>query len=191
MSGGQAFGTWQHYRQQAINDELLYIYGYGDGGGGPTEEMLEAARARRAAGLPAHQAGANRSVLQQLYERAWDDPRLPTWAGELYLEYHRGTYTSQSRTKQANRAAELLLSRGRVAERLGRHARGRNQQSQLDAAWQILLLQQFHDILPGSSISQVYIDSNIDYRRGPADRATRCARRRAEHIVSKNREPRR
>jgi alpha-mannosidase len=164
MSGEEAFGTWQHYRQKALSDQVLYIYGYGDGGGGPTEEMLEAACALdQLPGYPHVKLGRIDQFFTQLYQRTWDDPRLPTWAGELYLEYHRGTYTSQSRTKQANRAAELLL---REAEWLNAWAVTRgavSQQPQLDAAWQILLLQQFHDILPGSSIPQVYIDSNVDF----------------------------
>ncbi|MEP7190270.1 MAG: glycoside hydrolase family 38 C-terminal domain-containing protein, partial [Roseiflexaceae bacterium] len=164
MTGTEAFGTWQHYRQKAISDEVLYIFGYGDGGGGPTEEMLEAASALdQLPGYPNIKQGRIDEFFAQLYERAWNDPRLPTWAGELYLEYHRGTYTSQSRTKQANRAAELVL---REAEWLNAWAvtlGAENQQPQLDAAWQILLLQQFHDILPGSSIPQVYIDSNVDF----------------------------
>jgi alpha-mannosidase len=164
MSGTEAFGTWQHYRQKAISDEVLYIFGYGDGGGGPTEEMLESANALdKLPGYPRVKLGRIDEFFTQLYQRSWDDPRLPTWAGELYLEYHRGTYTSQSRTKQANRAAEQLL---REAEFLNAWAVTRgatNQQPELDAAWQILLLQQFHDILPGSSIPQVYIDSNVDF----------------------------
>jgi alpha-mannosidase len=164
MTGEEAFGTWKHYRQKEISDEVLYIYGYGDGGGGPTEQMLEAAAALdRLPGYPNVKLGRIDQFFKQLYERAWNDPRLPTWAGELYLEYHRGTYTSQARTKQANRAAELVL---REAEWLNAWAVTRgaeNRQPQLDAAWQILLLQQFHDILPGSSIPQVYIDSNADF----------------------------
>ncbi len=164
MTGEEVFGTWKHYRQKAISDQVLYIYGYGDGGGGPTEQMLEAASALdQLPGYPHVKLGRIDQFFTQLYQRTWDDPRLPTWAGELYLEYHRGTYTSQSRTKQANRAAELLL---REAEWLNAWAVTRgaaSQQPQLDAAWQILLLQQFHDILPGSSIPQVYIDSTVDF----------------------------
>ncbi|HEU5101701.1 MAG TPA: glycoside hydrolase family 38 C-terminal domain-containing protein, partial [Roseiflexaceae bacterium] len=164
MTGEEAFGTWKHYRQKDLSDEVLYIYGYGDGGGGPTEQMLEAARALdQLPGYPHVKPGRIDQFFKQLYQRAWDDPRLPTWAGELYLEYHRGTYTSQARTKQANRAAELLL---REAEWLNAWAVARgaeNRQPQLDAAWQIVLLQQFHDILPGSSIPQVYVDSNADF----------------------------
>ncbi|HJZ46270.1 MAG TPA: glycoside hydrolase family 38 C-terminal domain-containing protein, partial [Roseiflexaceae bacterium] len=182
MTGEEAFGTWKHYRQKALSDEVLYIYGYGDGGGGPTEEMLEAARALdQVSGYPHVKPGRIDAFFKKLYARVWDDPRLPTWAGELYLEYHRGTYTSQGRTKQANRAAELLL---REAEWLNAWAVARgaeNRQAQLDAAWQIVLLQQFHDILPGSSIPQVYVDSNADFAE--VDRIGRAVREAAANDI--------
>jgi alpha-mannosidase len=164
MRGAEVFGAWSHYRQKGINDELLYSYGWGDGGGGPTEEMLEAAHVLdNLPGFPRVKLGRVDQFFQRLYERVWDDPRLPTWVGELYLEYHRGTYTSQGRTKQANRAAELLY---REAEWLNAWAvalGGENRQAQLDVGWRTLLLNQFHDILPGSSIPQVYVDSNADF----------------------------
>ncbi|MBK9714898.1 MAG: alpha-mannosidase [Kouleothrix sp.] len=164
MTAGELFGSWNHYRQKPINDELLYIFGHGDGGGGPTEEMLETARALSGLpGFPQVRHGRVDQFFERLYERVWDDPRLPTWAGELYLEYHRGTYTSQSRTKQANRAAELLY---REAEWLNAWAvtlGDLSRQAELDAGWKLILLNQFHDILPGSSIPQVYADSARDY----------------------------
>jgi len=164
MSGGEAFGLWNHYRQKAINDEVLYSYGWGDGGGGPTEEMLEAAAVLGdLPGFPQVRLGRVEQFFQRLYERVWDDPGLPTWAGELYLEYHRGTYTSQARTKQANRAAEL---RFREAEWLNAWAASTgapSRQADLDAGWRTILLNQFHDILPGSSVSQVYVDSAAQY----------------------------
>lgn len=164
MTGGEVFGTWNHYRQKALNDELLYIFGWGDGGGGPTEDMLEAAKLfHDLPNFPQVQHGRTDGYFARLYKRVWDDPRLPTWSGELYLEYHRGTYTSQARIKQANRAAELLL---REAEWLNAWASVRgadDQQAQIDQAWQMLLLNQFHDILPGSSVPQVYVDSNAQH----------------------------
>jgi alpha-mannosidase len=189
MTGGEVFGTWNHYRQQAINDELLYIYGHGDGGGGPTEEMLEAARVLGGLpGFPRVRPGRVDQFFERLYERVWDDPRLPTWAGELYLEYHRGTYTSQAHNKQANRAVELLY---REAEWLNAWATALgalSQQEHLDAGWRLILLNQFHDILPGSSVPQVYVDSNAQYAevRRIGDDVRQVA---IEHIV-KNREPR-
>lgn len=189
MTAGELVGTWRHYRQQAINPELLYIYGWGDGGGGPTEGMLEAAQVlRQLPGLPQLQLGRIDDFFRRLYARVWDDPRLPSWVGELYLEYHRGTYTSQARTKQANRAAELLY---REAEWLNAwaHSLGApNQQEQLNAGWRLILLNQFHDILPGSSVQQVYVDSNADYaeiqRIGQAVRAAAL-----EFIVAHNAAP--
>jgi alpha-mannosidase len=189
MTGEEAFGTWKHYRQKALSDEVLYIYGYGDGGGGPTEEMLEAASALdQLPGYPNVKPGRIDQFFKQLYQRAWDDPRLPTWAGELYLEYHRGTYTSQSRTKQANRAAELLLREAEWLNALAVTRGAENRQAQLDAAWQIVLLQQFHDILPGSSIPQVYVDSNADFSE--VERIAREVRAAAANdILSKDQPP--
>src|SRR2546425_10244576 len=87
-------GTWTNYRQQAINDRLLYLCGWGDGGGGPTEEQLESLGTM--ADLPGFltlSMGRATDYFADLYNRVWDQPRLPTWVGELYLEYHRGTYT--------------------------------------------------------------------------------------------------
>jgi alpha-mannosidase len=164
MSGGEAFGLWNHYRQKPINNELLYCYGWGDGGGGPTEEMLEAARILGdLPGFPQVQPGRVDGFFERLYARIWDDPNLPTWVGELYLEYHRGTYTSQARTKQANRQAEL---RYREAEWLNAWAvrnGAPNRQAELEAGWRTILLNQFHDILPGSSVNQVYVESDAQY----------------------------
>ncbi|MFN8505427.1 alpha-mannosidase [Kouleothrix sp.] len=180
MTGGEVFGTWNHYRQKAINPELLYVYGHGDGGGGPTEGMLEAARVLASVpNFPQVRPGRVDAFFARLYERVWDDPRLPTWVGELYLEFHRGTYTSQARVKQANRANELRL---REAEWLNAWAvslGAADRQPDLDAAWRLILLNQFHDILPGSSIAQVYVDSlaQHDHARQIADdvRASACA----------------
>lgn len=164
MSGGETFGLWNNYRQKALSPEVLYSFGWGDGGGGPTEEMLEAAHVfKHLPGFPRIELGRADEFFARLYERVWNDPRLPTWAGELYLEYHRGTYTSQARAKHNNRQAELLY---REAEWLNAWAVSNgaaNQQPALDAGWRTILLNQFHDILPGSSIRQVYADNNADH----------------------------
>ena len=166
MSAAELFGTWNHYRQKPINDEILYIYGHGDGGGGPTEEMLETARVlAELPGFPRVLPGRVDTFFQRLYERVWANPQLPIWSGELYLEFHRGTYTSQAHTKQANRTAELQLREAEWLNAWAVSTGAANRQPQLDTAWQIVLLQQFHDILPGSSIPQVYVDSQADFAR--------------------------
>ncbi len=152
-------GTWRIYQQQEINQQLLYLAGWGDGGGGPTEDQL--ARVEVMANLPAFpkvQLGRTDTYFDGLYERVWEDPRLPTWVGELYLEYHRGTYTSQAQTKQNNRRMELLYH---DAEMLNAWASLYGMPCHLETfrrGWQLILLNQFHDVLPGSSIHEVYTD---------------------------------
>ncbi|MCK4315591.1 MAG: alpha-mannosidase, partial [Anaerolineae bacterium] len=142
---------------------LLTAFGWGDGGGGPTCEMLE--NGRRLAnhpGAPRVRLGSAGEFFQNLEAQAGD--RLPVWNGELYLEYHRGTYTSQARTKRANRKCEFLLH---DAEFLAAWAALASDyeypHAELTRAWELLCLNQFHDVLPGSSIGQVYEDSARDY----------------------------
>ena len=162
-------GTWKAYRQKEINDELLYLFGYGDGGGGPTAAMQETIE--RLAALPGFtrvEQSSAEAFFQRLEERVWSDPHLPEWVGELYLEYHRGTYTSQAWIKRANRLAELLY---REAE-LWAAAVGALRPAAVDpawperlhAGWETILFNQFHDILPGSSINQVYADARVEYQ---------------------------
>ena len=152
-------GTWMNYHQQATNDSLLYLYGWGDGGGGPEEDQLERAEVMvDLPDFPTVVTGRVTEYFDALYERVWENPRLPTWVGELYLEYHRGTYTSQAQVKQANRRAELLY---RDAEMLNAWASlygMPSRQAQLNEGWKNILLNQFHDVLPGSSIAEVYDD---------------------------------
>ncbi|MBA3826552.1 MAG: alpha-mannosidase, partial [Ktedonobacterales bacterium] len=159
--------TWRNYRQQALNRELLVAYGWGDGGGGPTREMVEAAQMQMppiSREIPSAAPGTVRGFMERLAARVGDDPRLPLWAGELYFEYHRGTYTSQARTKRNNRLAERDLHNAEWLAALAQHMAGQPYPfATLDAAWQVVLTHQFHDILPGSSISEVYQDAEANY----------------------------
>ncbi|UCD74486.1 MAG: alpha-mannosidase [Phycisphaerales bacterium] len=150
----------------------LQPFGYGDGGGGPTEEMIDAALlAADCEGLPAVKL-ARADVLCDELHRRWADlsargDRLPTWDGELYLELHRGTLTSQAWLKRANRRAEQDL---RVVEWLHAASPADNAADpalleKLGAMWKLVLTNQFHDILPGTSIGKVYEDSRQEYRR--------------------------
>jgi alpha-mannosidase len=153
-------GTWKNYRQQAINDNLLYLCGWGDGGGGPTEDQLERIGAMKGLpDFPVVRMGRADEYFELLYQRVWENPRLPTWVGELYLEYHRGTYTSQARTKQANRRAELFYREVELLNAWAGLYGMPSRQEQLNEGWRRILLNQFHDVLPGSSIGEVYEDA--------------------------------
>jgi alpha-mannosidase len=162
-------GTWMNYRQQDINDHLLYLYGWGDGGGGPTEEQME--RVQIMADLPDFpqvRAGRAEDYFTELYQRVWENPRLPTWVGELYLEYHRGTYTSQARVKQANRRAEFFYREVELLNAWASLYGMPSRQEQLNQGWRLVLLNQFHDVLPGSSIREVYDDAERIYAEAHA-----------------------
>lgn len=150
-----------NFREHDRAVRALYIYGYGDGGGGPTAQMLEyARRLRDVEGMPRVNLEFARDFFAKAEAEAKD---LPVWVGELYLELHRGTYTTQARNKLHNRKSEFLL---RDAEFLAcvRPDGWRNYPAQeLERAWKLVLLNQFHDIIPGSSVNEVYQDSERDY----------------------------
>ena len=159
-----ALGTWENFQQKELQDTFLMSYGYGDGGGGPTREMLENMSELTAfPGIPRVQPGRVDDFFRQLDAESGE--RLPVWNGELYLEMHRGTYTSQSRNKRANRKSEFLLHDAEFSAALAAlldpeyvypHDR-------LRRAWELVCLNQFHDIIPGSSISEVYEESLAQY----------------------------
>ena len=142
-------------------------YGYGDGDGGPTRGMIERG-IRLQRGIP----GAPRVKLEGIVpflERLgakMDAPgnKFPTWNGELYLQYHRGTLTSVAKNKANNRRAERLL---RELEFLGAmdltQAGAAYPTDTLAEFWELVLINQFHDILPGTSIPEVYVDSDNEY----------------------------
>ncbi len=131
----------------------LLVFGWGDGGGGPTAEMLETlARVEDLQDVPRTTIGEPEAFFRELAEEA----EWPEVVGELYLEYHRGTYTTQARTKRASRRAERALH---DAELLAVVAGAR---PELEGAWQTLLLNHFHDILPGSSIGEVHARAELD-----------------------------
>jgi alpha-mannosidase len=162
LSPKQIIKTWDLYKQKETHNELLTAYGYGDGGGGPTREMLESlSYMHEHPGLPKTRAGTVKEFLEGLESNS---STLPTWNGEFYLEYHRGTYTSQARTKRNNRKNEFLLH---DAEFLATWASLATNfvypHEDLNRAWELVCLNQFHDILPGSSIGLVYQDSERDH----------------------------
>lgn len=166
LNPSQVKGAWQRYQQKHLNDSVLMSFGYGDGGGGPTREMLENQR-RLALGIP----GSPRTEMMtagrffdQLSEKVKDSKSLPAWSGELYLEYHRGTYTSMARNKKYNRRSEYAWLNvewlSAVSDLLAQTGYPREA---ITEGWDVVLRNQFHDILPGSSIKEVYDDSKIEY----------------------------
>ena len=134
----------------------LLVFGYGDGGGGPTRAMLETLRrARDLQGLPRTTVTTSAAFFDRLEGERVERPVV---VGELYFEYHRGVYTTQARTKRLNRRAEQALH---DAEFLSVF-RGDDHRTELDRLWKLLLVNQFHDILPGSSIRLVHEESERD-----------------------------
>ncbi|MBA2482367.1 MAG: alpha-mannosidase [Planctomycetes bacterium] len=152
----------RNYKDNDRSRHSLMLFGYGDGGGGPQRRMIEVLRrAQDLQGLPRTQMRTSDEFFE-LLERDCTD--RPVMVGELYFEFHRGTYTSQAATKRGNRLGELALHDAEflsaVAARLGR---GAYPTAELDRLWKLLLVNQFHDILPGSSITLVYEDTHRDH----------------------------
>jgi alpha-mannosidase len=145
------------FKDHARSALSLYLFGWGDGGGGAEPDMIESAhRLRSLDGLPRVELSRAAEFFAAATSEAHD---LTTWVGELYFELHRGTYTSQARTKLLNRRAEQAL---REAEMWSVASGGTYPAADLEAAWKGLLVNQFHDILPGSSIDWVYEDAEAE-----------------------------
>lgn len=162
-------GAWRAYREKRVNKDLLICYGHGDGGGGVTREMLEnRKRMDKIPGLPAVKTTTAGDYFRKLH-RTVEESKQPmaTWDGEMYLEYHRGTYTSQGYNKKMNRRMEELYRKAEWLTALKGLMSGdlnEAQQDELTRGWKIVLTHQFHDIIPGSSIREVYEDSVVNYK---------------------------
>jgi alpha-mannosidase len=158
------------FKDHALSAHSLLVFGWGDGGGGPTAQMLETlARVEDLQDVPRTTIGAPEAFFAALA----DEAQWPEVVGELYLEYHRGTYTTQARTKRASRRAERVLH---DAELLAAVSDAPWPREELDRAWQTLLLNHFHDILPGSSIGEVHQRAERDLAEVEA--AAGCVRDR-------------
>ncbi|QSZ47957.1 glycoside hydrolase family 38 C-terminal domain-containing protein [Arthrobacter sp. D5-1] len=164
LHGRELAHAERNYREHGRGTMSLVPFGYGDGGGGPTREMVAAAhRTADLEGSPKVRMGTAKDFFTKAEA---EYTNLPVWVGEMYLEMHRGTYTSQAKTKRGNRRSEHLLREAELwcstaAVRLG--ADYTYPQAELKRLWQLVLLQQFHDILPGSSIAWVHQDAERNY----------------------------
>ncbi len=152
----------RNYKDADRSSNSMMLFGHGDGGGGPTRWMLEnIKRSKDLQGLPRTEIRSSEEFFERL--EAEDKPRLEM-VGELYFEYHRGTYTTQALTKLNNRRGEDILHNIELLSAIaGRSGRLKYDNGKIEALWRIVLLNQFHDILPGSSITPVYEDARQQF----------------------------
>ena len=161
-------GAWNRYQQKDLNKTILYDFGYGDGGGGPTQQMIDEIKLYKKGipGCPNVMLTTVKSFFRNLENEVLCNNHLPEWSGEMYLEFHRGTYTSQALTKKNNRESEHLYH---DIENLASLAmlvdNATYPQKAINASWKEILLNQFHDVLPGSSIHEVYQDTLNYYNK--------------------------
>ena len=153
--------AWENFAQKDQHPELMFPYGYGDGGGGPTEEMVEQfRRATDYPGLPQCRTGGEE---QYFAEAEAAGAVTDVWADELYLRTHRGTYTTHAPAKRENRRCEEALRDAEVLATAAAWAGTTVDLGALQGCWRRVLTNQFHDILPGSSVATVYEDAARDY----------------------------
>ena len=146
--------VWKNRSQLQDLDAFLLPFGYGDGGGGPTRDDIEyARREQNLEGAPRVELSDPKSFFKKMDEAGGP---VNTYVGELYFNAHRGTYTSQAKVKQNNRRAEFALREMEMWGAFGLCKGKVYDSDKADALWKELLLNQFHDILPGSSIGRVY-----------------------------------
>ncbi|MFC9558654.1 alpha-mannosidase [Agromyces sp. NPDC056965] len=181
LSGAELAHAERSFRENGAASVSLVPFGWGDGGGGPTRDMIEAAgRLKSLEGSPRVSIDSPQAFFERV-EAEYVDP--PVWSGELYLELHRGSLTSQHLTKQGNRRGEHLL---REAELWAATAAVREgvpyPYDELETSWHTVLLQQFHDILPGCSIAWVYEDVARN-NAALTERATRIIEESASALV--------
>lgn len=164
---GQLKSAWKRFADKKICNEIMLPFGYGDGGGGPTAEHLENIRRMRG-GVPGCPTAVNSlpgQYFSLLRERV-KESELAVWRGELYLEFHRGTYSSMARNKRANRKYEYRLRRLELCQSIcSMFLQQYTDESKQEEMWKLLLLNQFHDILPGSGVEEVYEESDRTYEK--------------------------
>ncbi len=165
VNPNMALGTFKRFQNRDLTEDTLMLFGFGDGGGGPTKEMLESAERLKYGipGIPKIRQEFEQDYFDRTYEKIHDLPDMPTWDGELYFEYHRGTLTSMARNKRSNRKNEILYTQMETASCMAGIEKDEQLQNVLDKGWDILLINQFHDIVPGSSIKPVYEQTDKEY----------------------------
>lgn len=155
-------GLWRSRVQKRHLEDFLVPFGYGDGGGGPCRDYIEyALREQDLEGMPRVEMTSPLSFFEELEQKGGP---VNTWDGELYFNAHRGTYTTQAAVKANNRRSEFALHDLEVWGALAMLRGHAYPRAEADRLWKVLLLHQFHDILPGSSIAKVYEEANAAHR---------------------------
>ena len=164
MEPAQAIDHWASFQDRDISPESLQMFGYGDGGSGATDDMMEYYyRQQTLGGVPNMRLATGREFLHSAFEHAEDFPR---WDGDLYLEMHRGTFTTKGALKRENRRGEFQAQRTEVLAAIGAlNGEKVPSPAALKNTWKKLLLNQFHDILPGSHTAPVAVDALETYRK--------------------------
>lgn len=159
-------GTYERFQNKDLTDNTLMLYGYGDGGGGPTKDMLEKESRLKFGlpGIPRIDLEFNSDYLKRTYEKINHLQGMPTWDGELYFEYHRGVLTSNGSIKKWNRICEGLVNDLEIMNALNYlYFNKPFEKEVIDKSWDTILLNQFHDIIPGTSIQEVYDVAEEEY----------------------------
>lgn len=166
LNANQLRGAYDRFQQKELYDDVLITFGFGDGGGGPTKKDLEM-YSRLKNGIPGTSTavmGYAGDFLEDVKTKTENNPHMPHWNGELYLEFHRGTYTSQAKNKKYNRTSEFMFENAETISLINEYLTGAvYPKEKMQAAWETILLNQFHDIIPGSSIKEVYEVSHAQY----------------------------
>ena len=162
-----AVGAWKRFKNKDLTKNVLIAYGFGDGGGGPTRHMIENMRAiQQIPGIPDMKPAGPGEFFEKLHESVETTDRyVPEWDGELYLELHRATYTTEGKNKWHNRKLEYALTEAEWLSVLAMQAGGRYDSERIHRCWEDVLCAQFHDTIPGSSIREVYEDTDRIYGR--------------------------
>ena len=165
VNPNMTLGTFKRFQNRDLTEETLMLFGFGDGGGGPTKEMLEEAKRLQYGlpGIPRLVQENERTFFDRIYGEIGGKPDMPMWEGELYFEYHRGTLTSMGKNKRSNRKSEMLYEQ---LETMGVMAGLQGYEYPAEVirkGWDVILLNQFHDIIPGSAIESVYDQTEREY----------------------------
>lgn len=169
MDPNQLIGSWEAFQDKSYCDESLQMFGYGDGGSGITNEMMEYYyREQQMGGIPQMRLTTGKEYLHGVFA---DTSEFPEWDGDLYLEMHRGTFTTKGELKRFNRKGEFLAQQTEATAAIAALLANRVivTQEEISVPWKKLLFNQFHDILPGSHTHPVGIDAVRTYEEMNAE----------------------